>query len=354
MATSPTIASFSPSKGDSGVTVTDLTVEYPSGGYVIRPLDRLNVEFKPGTLSLLLGPSGCGKTTLLSCLAGILRPTAGSIGFRGRNVAALDDAGLTTYRRHEVGVVFQAFNLIPSLSALENVAAPMWAARVNGSKAHQRARELLERVGMAERAHHHPGDLSGGQQQRVAIARALALDPPIILADEPTAHLDYIQVEEILRLIGALASEGRVVAVATHDDRLLPLADQVVELVPRFVDQDLEPQVLPVGAGEVLFEQGTLGNRIYVMDQGAIDLIRRHPDGTEELLRTARPGDYFGEMGALFSLPRSATARAAVDSSVIGYTVRRFKELLGVDSVSGLLGNGPSYRVPATAPVERR
>jgi len=221
---------------------------------------------------------------------------------------------------------------------VDNVAAPLWAAGVRGGDAHRRAVSLLTRVGLKDRMHHHPKDLSGGQQQRVAIARALALDPPLILADEPTAHLDYVQVEEILRLIAELASEGRVVAVATHDDRLLPLADQVVELVPRFVDEGLEPVVNRLGEGEVLFEQGSRGNRIFMVDQGAVDLVRRHPDGTEEVLRTARTGDYFGEMGALFSLPRSATARARSDAVVIGYTIRDFRQIVGVDFVAGLLG----------------
>ena len=322
----------------AALTVSDLTVEYESGDYLIRPLDRLNMEADAGSLALLLGPSGCGKTTLLSCLAGILRPTSGSIVFRGEEVSALDGAALTTYRRHSVGVVFQAFNLIPSLSAVDNVAAPLWAAGVRGKQSRERAEELLTRVGLAERLHHHPGDLSGGQQQRVAIARALALDPPLILADEPTAHLDYIQVEEILRLIGELAAEGRVVAVATHDDRLLPLADQVVELVPRFVDEELEPKVCQLSAGEVLFEQGSRGNRIFLVEHGQVDLVRRHPGGSEEVLRTAGPGDYFGEMGPLFSLPRSATARAASHAVVIGYTLRDFRDKVGVDYVAGLLG----------------
>jgi putative ABC transport system ATP-binding protein len=337
------------------LAVTDLTVEYQSGDYVIRPLDRLNMEAEGGTLALLLGPSGCGKTTLLSCLAGILKPTSGSIVFRGTEVSALEGSGLTAYRRRAVGVVFQAFNLIASLSALDNVAAPLWAAGMRGAEARARAAALLTRVGLKERMHHHPGDLSGGQQQRVAIARALALDPPLILADEPTAHLDYIQVEEILRLIAELASEGRVVAVATHDDRLLPLADQVVELVPRFVDEELEPKVHDLAAGEVLFEQGSRGNRIFMVEKGTVDLLRRHPDGTEEVLRTAGPGDYFGEMGPLFSLPRSATARARDDSTVIGYTVRDFRDKVGVDFVAGLLGrdhlNAPDPR-PVGAPTD--
>jgi putative ABC transport system ATP-binding protein len=195
--------------------------------------------------------------------------------------------------------------------------------------------------------------MSGGQQQRVAIARALALDPPLILADEPTAHLDYIQVEEILSLIGELASEGRVVAVATHDDRLLPLADQVVELVPRFVEEEYEPRPVTLDAGEVLFEQGSRGNRIFMVNGGEIDLVRCHPDGSEEILRTAGPGDYFGEMGALFSLPRSATARARTPASVTGFTVRDFRDKVGVEVVGDLLGRAQrgAPRPPSPSPT---
>ena len=133
--------------------------------------------------------------------------------------------------------MFQAFNLIPSLTALENVqVAAAGRRRCRGRQAKERAAELLDRVGLSsDRVHHRPGDLSGGQQQRVAIARALAHDPPLVLADEPTAHLDYIQVDGVLRLLRELAAPGRVVVVATHDERLLPLADRVVELTPRAV-----------------------------------------------------------------------------------------------------------------------
>jgi putative ABC transport system ATP-binding protein len=269
--------------------------------------------------------------------------------FRGTEVANLDGAALTTYRRHTVGVVFQAFNLLPSLSALDNVAAPMWAAGVAGGAARRRAISLLERMGLEERLHHYPRDLSGGQQQRVAIARALALDPPLILADEPTAHLDYIQVEEILRLIGELASEGRVVAVSTHDDRLLPLADQVIELVPRFIEQDVELESYALAPGTVLFEQGSQSKLIFVVDQGEVDLIRRHPDGVEELLKTVGPGEHFGEMGPLFSLPRSATARARSQSVVTGMAVRVFRDRVGVDHLAGLLGKHHAEGVPESA-----
>ncbi|HUY23449.1 MAG TPA: ATP-binding cassette domain-containing protein [Acidimicrobiales bacterium] len=320
------------------LVIRDLTVEYASGDYSIRPIDGLDLTVKEGSLALLLGPSGCGKTTLLSCIAGILKPTSSSISVGGVEVTGLEGPALTEYRRHQVGVVFQAFNLIPSLSALDNVAAPMWAAGVGAAKARARAVALLERVDLEARLHHRPGELSGGQQQRVAIARALALDPPVVLADEPTAHLDYIQVEGILRLVAGLSAEGRVVAVATHDDRLLALAHQVVELVPRFIESELRPKRVDLDAGDVVFDQGERGDLIFVVDEGAVDLVRRHPDGTEELLAVAGPGDHFGEMGPLFDLPRAATARARERSVITGYTVRAFREAFGEQQLNRLFG----------------
>src|SRR5262249_14569087 len=153
----------------------------------------------------------------------------------------LDRQALAEYRRNTVGIVFQAFNLVPSLTAIENVMVPLRAARMSRQQAHERAEALLTRIGLKERMRHRPGDLSGGQQQRVAVARAVALDPPLVLADEPTAHLDFIQVEEVLRLIRELASGERVVVVATHDTRILPLADRVVEMVPHIAATDHPP-----------------------------------------------------------------------------------------------------------------
>ena len=237
--------------------------------------------------------------------------------------------------------MFQAFNLVPSLTALENVMVPLLAAGMSRRAAHKKAGQLLARVGLEDRMTHRPGDLSGGQQQRVAVARAIALDPPLILADEPTAHLDFIQVEEILRLIRELATGDRMVVVATHDSRILPLADRVVELVPDFASTDSAPETVRLEAGEVLFEQGTMGELIYVVSEGELEIVRELESGGEELLKVATAGDYFGEIGPVFHLPRSATVRARTDATVVGYTVRAFRERLGVGGVRDLIEHRP-------------
>jgi putative ABC transport system ATP-binding protein len=323
------------------LSIQDLTVEYSSGENTIRPIEKFNLDVAAGSLVILLGPSGCGKTTLLSCLGGILRPSEGTIKFGDVNVTSLDARELSTYRRDTVGIVFQAFNLVPSLTALENVTVPMRAAGISRRAASGRAERLLARVGLQDRMSHRPGDLSGGQQQRVAVARAIALDPPLVLADEPTAHLDFIQVEEVLRLIRELASGDRMVVVATHDSRILPLADRVVDLVPDFASIERPPDTVRLEAGEVLFEQGTMGDLIYVVSEGKLEIVRELAGGGEEVLKVVTTGDYFGEIGPLFHLPRSATVRACGDASVVGYTVQAFRERLGAGGVRDLIEHRP-------------
>ncbi|ORC02467.1 glutamine ABC transporter ATP-binding protein [Mycobacterium persicum] len=319
------------------LSIQNLVVEYYSGGYALRPINGLNLDVEAGSLVILLGPSGCGKTTLLSCLGGILRPKSGAIKFEDVDITTLEGAALAKYRRDKVGIVFQAFNLVPSLTALENVMVPMRAAGMSRAASRKRAEELLTRVNLAERMKHRPGDLSGGQQQRVAVARAIALDPPLILADEPTAHLDFIQVEEVLRLIRELADGDRVVVVATHDSRMLPMADRVVELTPDFTDTNRPPETVQLKAGEVLFEQSTMGDQIYVVSQGEFEIVHELADGGEELVKVAGPGDYFGEMGVLFHLPRSATVRARTDATAVGYTALAFRERLGTGGLRDLI-----------------
>jgi putative ABC transport system ATP-binding protein len=302
----------------------DLTVEYSGGDYVVRPIDGLDMEVPNGELALLLGASGCGKTTLLSVLAAILRPSHGSVRLDGLEVSELRGSTLTEYRQRKVGIVFQAFNLIPSLTASENVQVPLRAAGKGRRRARKRADELLERVALGGRRGHRPSELSGGEQQRVAIARALALDPPMVLADEPTAHLDYIQIEGVLKLLRQIADEGRVVVVATHDERILPLADRIAEMSPRPREHGTVTDV-QLAAREILFHQGDPSELVYVVEEGEVELVRVLANGSEELLTRHGPGGYFGELGPMFGIRRSATARATTTSRLSGLPVSEFR-----------------------------
>ncbi|HVM02885.1 MAG TPA: ABC transporter ATP-binding protein [Acidimicrobiales bacterium] len=214
----------------SDLRVRRLTVEYRSAAEVLRPLEGFDLDAAHGSLLVVMGPSGSGKTTLLACLGGILTPASGTIRVGDREVTAMERRQLVAYRRSTVGIVFQAFNLIAGLTALENVMAPLLAAGRRRRPAAERAAGLLAEVGLSDRAGHRPGALSGGEQQRVAIARALAADPPLLLADEPTAHLDRAQVDGILALLRAAVGPGRLAVVATHDERVAAVADRVVEL----------------------------------------------------------------------------------------------------------------------------
>jgi putative ABC transport system ATP-binding protein len=306
----------------------DVVVEYSGGGYVVRPIDELSLDVESSELALLLGASGCGKTTLLSIMAAILRPKRGSVLLDGCEVTRLTGGSLTEYRRHSVGLVFQTFNLVPSLTAAENVQVPLRAAGAGSRRARRRAVELLAQVGMERRGLHRPGELSGGEQQRVAIARALALDPPLLLADEPTAHLDYIQIEGVLRLLREIADEGRMVVVATHDERMVPLADRTIELTPRRPEEVRSRGEVSLAAGDILFRQGDVSDLVYVVEEGQIELVRALARGGEEVLARHGRGEYFGELGPMFKLPRSATARAATAARLIGLPVGDFRRSL--------------------------
>ena len=203
----------------------DVSKEYRSGDAVVTVLKGLDIQV-PGGIITVVGPSGSGKTTLLNLLGALDRPTAGEVVVLGASLGELSERGLTEYRRKRVGFVFQMYNLIPNLSALENVVLPMEFLGFGGWKARERGMHLLGQVGMAHRARHTPAKLSGGEQQRVAIARALANNPALILADEPTGNLDSTTGEEVVALLRDLVKqEGKSLVVVTHDERLAELAD---------------------------------------------------------------------------------------------------------------------------------
>ncbi|MFF0487439.1 ABC transporter ATP-binding protein [Nocardia sp. NPDC004068] len=204
--------------------------EYRVGGQRVRALDGIDLSIEAGEFTAIVGPSGSGKSTLLHLLGALDSPDSGSITFRGEEIGGLDDDRQSEFRRHRVGFVFQFFNLLPTLSAWENVAIPKLLDGKSLRAAKPRALELLRLVGLAERAEHRPAELSGGQMQRVAVARALIMDPPLILADEPTGNLDSKTGAAILALLGEITAAGNSVVMVTHDMGAAQYCDRVITL----------------------------------------------------------------------------------------------------------------------------
>ncbi len=211
------------------IQVRDLVMRLPSGGRELTILDGIAFDVDAGEVCAITGPSGSGKSTLVGLLAGLDRPTAGSIVVAGVELVRLHENALARFRRETLGYVFQSFHLIPTLTAAENVAVPLEIAGVPDATA--RVRELLDEVGLADRGHHYPVQLSGGEQQRVALARAVALRPKLLLADEPTGNLDSTTGAQIIELLLALNRErGSTLVLVTHDDALARHAGRIVRL----------------------------------------------------------------------------------------------------------------------------
>jgi len=221
------------------IRVSQLRKSYVMGRTVIHALAGIDLVFEAGSFSAVIGPSGSGKSTLLHLLGGLDRPTQGTIQIGGTALETLDENALAAYRRTQVGFIFQTFNLIQSMTSQGNVAFPMCFAGVPARRRAARASEVLQKVGLADRAGHRPDELSGGHQQRVAIARALVNDPAIILADEPTGNLDSQSGLQIMHVLADLHREGRTVVVVSHDPRIGHFATQTIRLLDgRVVSED--------------------------------------------------------------------------------------------------------------------
>ena len=215
-----------------------LEKEYGHGDGLVRALDAVDLEVGSGETLAVMGPSGCGKSTLLHLLGGLERPSAGEVWLEGRRINQLSEKALARLRRRAIGFVFQAFHLMDELTAVENVELPALLAGRSPRAARRRATELLEQVGLADRAEHLPSALSGGQRQRVAIARALSNEPLVVLADEPTGNLDSAATVDVLRLLDSLRSAGQTLVIVTHDDRIAATADRLVSMRDgAFVDE---------------------------------------------------------------------------------------------------------------------
>ena len=213
------------------IQIRGLKKHFEMGGQIVRALDVVDLDIEAGTFTVVMGPSGSGKSTLLYLLGGLDRATSGEISIEGERLDQMDENALALFRRRFMGFVFQSFNLVASMSALENVAFPMQFAGVASLKRKQVADILLNQVGLSNRADHRPSELSGGQQQRVAIARALVNDPRLILADEPTGNLDTSSGAAVMHLLSDLHQSGRTVLVVTHDQRMARFATHKIFLL---------------------------------------------------------------------------------------------------------------------------
>lgn len=213
------------------VSARGLERVYETEAGEVNALRGVDVDIEPGEIVAVLGPSGCGKTTFVNCLSGIDLPTAGEVRFQGRRLDRLSDAERTDLRAHEMGFVFQAFNLMQVLTAAENVELPMLLTGTDPDRARKRAQGALTRVGLADRADHLPSELSGGEQQRVALARSLVNDPTLVWADEPTGNLDKKTGQSVLDLIARLNEErGQTYVIVTHDLKVIDVAHRVLRM----------------------------------------------------------------------------------------------------------------------------
>ncbi|MBK8475911.1 MAG: ABC transporter ATP-binding protein [Opitutaceae bacterium] len=213
------------------VQIRELTKVFKQGEIDVTALDRISLDIATGEFLALMGPSGSGKSTLLHLIAGIDRPTRGDCIVQGRNIAALDESALADWRNQNVGFVFQTFNLIPVLSAFENVELPLLLTRLSAKQRRLQVTTALEMVGLADRMKHLPKQLSGGQEQRVAIARALVTDPSLVVADEPTGNLDAHSASEVLDILRTLSRDaGKTVIMVTHDPKAAAYGTRSIHL----------------------------------------------------------------------------------------------------------------------------
>ena len=313
------------------IEITGLSKSYQTPAGEFTALRGVDISFDSGELVAIIGKSGSGKSTFINLLSGIDRPSGGSIRIGSTHIENLSENQMADWRGRNLGIIFQFFQLLPTLTVIENVMLPLEITRSLPRKAwREHAYRLLEKVGVQQQADRLPANLSGGQQQRVAIARALVNDPPLIIADEPTGNLDSRMAEEVFQLFRGLVAEGKTVLMVTHDDDFARRVDRTViiadgQVVNEFVvgalrqiSKDLVTEIAaavqPVSyhPGEYVFCQGDPGETFYIILEGTCEVVYQRPGGGEVLLHTRQPGEYFGESALINSTARNASVRAGI------------------------------------------
>lgn len=215
----------------TSISIQSITKDFPLGDSFINVLNDISIDINQGEITMVVGQSGCGKTTLISIVSGILSMTSGDVILYDHSIKSMTDDQKVLFRREKIGFIFQQYNLLPSLNAIENAAMPLFASGINDDEALHRSEELLKKIGMSEQCYKLPNQLSGGQQQRVAIARALVHNPKIIICDEPTAALDAQTGQAVMHILQDMAiSKDRTVIIVTHDNRIFNFADRIIEM----------------------------------------------------------------------------------------------------------------------------
>jgi ABC-type lipoprotein export system ATPase subunit/CRP-like cAMP-binding protein len=331
------------------IQVRDLVKVYATPAGDFTAVKGIDIEVQAGEFVGIIGKSGSGKSTFINMLTGIDRPTSGEVLIGGAPVHTFNESQMAAWRGRNLGIVFQFFQLLPTLTLLENILLPMELNKLyTRRERRERAMGLLERVEMGHQANKLPSAVSGGQQQRVAIARALANDPPLIVADEPTGNLDSKTAEKIFVLFEELVRAGKTILMVTHDSDLARRVDRTIvisdgEIVNEYLVQALaaltqdqlvevarrvKPQVY--GRDASIIRQGEVGDKFYILLDGKADVLVEQPGGTEMVVSQLKPGQYFGEMALMGNGIRTATVKAAADSEarVAAVDQKTFNELV--------------------------
>jgi ABC-type lipoprotein export system ATPase subunit len=323
------------------------TYKTAAGDFTV--LKEVDVQVDGGEFVAVIGKSGSGKSTLINMVTGIDRPTSGKVLVGDTAVHTLSESQMAVWRGRNLGIIFQFFQLLPTLSLIENVMLPMdFCNMFSPGERQKRAMNLLEQVDMVEHAHKLPSAVSGGQAQRVAIARALANDPPILVADEPTGSLDSKTANAVFALFENLVNEGKTILMVTHDNDLARRASRAIIVVDGQVTNQYVTRAFPnlgvdqmtkvarklerqtFESGATIVNQGEMADRFYIITRGEVEVLLMHPDGQEIVVDRLPAGQYFGEIGLLHGGTRTASVRAAPETEVELATLSRddFVELL--------------------------